>query len=79
MAHERRSAGLFDIRAGPKTLVGKTPQTVVLVLGRPDHEFGSQRWEWWTYDNQFYDSLTRRRIGKVTLVFHDGKVMDITY
>jgi len=70
---------LFDIRQARKTLIGKTPQLVVAAVGRPDHQAGGGNWEWWTYEGEFHDLVTQRTVHEVTLVFRNGKLLDITY
>jgi hypothetical protein len=78
-ARQQETAGAFDIHAVKTRLIGRTALAVVRDLGTPDHEFGSAHWEWWTYEHRFYDSVTRRTLPAVTLVFHKGKVVDVTY
>jgi hypothetical protein len=75
----RQSATTFDIHVATKELFGKTPQEIVHDLGRPNREFGYEHWQWWTYDYQFYDSITQRVLPAVTLVFHNGKLADVTF
>jgi hypothetical protein len=71
--------GLFDVREARKSLLGKSPQLVVRVIGDPDRQAAGGHWEWWTYENRFHDSVTQRTIPQVTLVFRNGALMDITY
>jgi outer membrane protein assembly factor BamE (lipoprotein component of BamABCDE complex) len=76
---EQPSAATFDIRAAVQELMGKTTATVVQALGRPDREHGGGHREWWTYENRFYDSVTRKTLPVVTVVVRDGKVVAITF
>jgi hypothetical protein len=75
----RQSVRTFDIRAASTELVGKTPEAIVRLLGRPDRMFGNEHWEWWTYENEFHDSITGKVLGSVTLVFHNGRLVDVTF
>jgi hypothetical protein len=78
-AEARQAAGTLDVRATGKQLTGKTPAEVLPALGRPEREYGNEHWEWWIYENKFYDGVTGKTLGTVTVVFHDGKVVDLTY
>ncbi|HUI06000.1 MAG TPA: hypothetical protein VL486_03230 [Verrucomicrobiae bacterium] len=69
----------LDIRALRAELVGKSFPQVLHAVGYPDRQFGTDRWDWWVYDNRFYDSVTRRTLPEVTLVFHEKLLADMIF
>jgi hypothetical protein len=76
-AGQRRE--LIDVRATQTRLSGKTMAEVVAAIGRPDHQAGDDQWDWWTYDEKFYDPITKRTLTEVTLVFFKGHLLEVTF
>ena len=70
---------LLDVHQARKNLLGKPRLVVLQTIGSPDRQAGGGKWEWWTYENRFHDTITHRTIHDVTLVFRGGKLVDITY
>jgi hypothetical protein len=74
-----KRAELLDVRAARKQLPGKTMADVLRAVGRPDRQAGNSEWEWWTYEEAFFDPITKRTLPVVTFVFRDGRLLDITF
>ena len=68
-----------DIRGVRARVIGKTCEEVARALGTPNRIIGGSEREWWIYDNRFYDPITRLNLQQVTLIFHKGKLEDITF
>jgi len=73
-----RTEGL-DIRTARKQLSGKTMAEVLRAVGRPDRQTGNSEWEWWTYEEAFFDPITKRVLPVVTFVFREGRLVDVTF
>ena len=70
---------LRDIRATRKQLPGTTMADVLRAVGKPDRQTGNSEWEWWTYEEAFFDPITKRTLRTVTFVFRDGRVVEILF
>lgn len=68
-----------NIRELRPTLIGKTTEEAVRTLGTPDGMYASGQREWWTYENRFYDPVTRINLQQVQLIFYKGKLEDIAF
>lgn len=70
---------VLDIRAAQEQLAGKTMPEVLRAVGSPSRQNGNSEWEWWTYEETFFDPITQRILPVVTLVFRDGRLLEISF
>jgi len=60
-------------------LLGKTPEEVIAIIGKPDRTMELTSQLTWFYKGMTRDKLTGKPDNRVQITFEDGKVKSITF
>jgi len=67
------------IRKLQKSLVGKSMEEVVTILGKPQEVFSISEGESWNYENASRDAITGRTVHYMEVVFRGNVVSSVNF
>lgn len=70
---------VYDRQEFKAMVVGKTPNEVLSLLGKPNSTSDYDTYQTWVYEERTRDMVTGKIDSRTILEFRDGKVTGVTY